>query len=295
MDIFLHLFYLLLQITLFFLLLYLCKRFFIRFAVIEESHLLSSRAFTASGLSLAGYLGGIVILSSLAFSGESFGLFNDLLQITATVLLGTLLLMLNRIFVNGLMLGGYAKEIDIPKAHADDNHAVGLFQGIGFMAAAVQFYLSNSQFELLSLGTFMLSVPLFILGQLLMVFIHRLFVYKTAYDDLAQLSSGNIAVSISHGGLLIALSLLIGHAIGHTQSLDGMDVMAMLSYAAVGALFLIYLPFWLSRLFLGKWLQNQSIESHIEQDDRTVALVYASMRIAISVIVIHALPYGELL
>jgi uncharacterized membrane protein YjfL (UPF0719 family) len=52
----------------------------------------------------------------------------------------------------------------------------------------------------------------FAVGQATLLLLLWLFRCLTAYDDRAELLSGNVAVALAHGGLTLALALLIAHA-----------------------------------------------------------------------------------
>ena len=52
----------------------------------------------------------------------------------------------------------------------------------------------------------------FVVGQLTLLLLVALFRLLTAYDDRAQMLSGNVAAALAHGGLTIALALVIARA-----------------------------------------------------------------------------------
>ncbi len=52
----------------------------------------------------------------------------------------------------------------------------------------------------------------FVVGQLTLLLLVALFRVLTAYDDRAQMLSGNLAAALAHGGLTIALALVIARA-----------------------------------------------------------------------------------
>lgn len=66
----------------------------------------------------------------------------------------------------------------------------------------------------------------FAIGQATLLLLLWLFRALTAYDDLAELRNGNLAAALAHGGLTVALALLIAHAsdgeyLGLLPSLQG--------------------------------------------------------------------------
>lgn len=295
MEFFASLLYLFLQIMLLLILLYVAKRVFVWITPVDDYALVRKHLLSSAGFSLAGYVGALLLVSGLAFHGESIGVINDFLQITFTLFAGTFLIALNRIFVNGMMLGGYRNLIDVHGEVNQNNLAIGIFQGLAFVAAGIQYFLANHNAEL-TLGQFMISIPLFILGQFLIVILHQLFIWKTTYDDLEELKKGNCAVAIHHGGLLITLSFLVGSAISFTDSLAFESVLGLLIYSTIGSLFLIYFPYLVAKPFLHLMVKpKHSIEQTIQSGHMDVALIYSLMRIMVAVLTIHTLPYGTLL
>lgn len=295
MELLASLLYLLMQIILLLILLYIAKRIFTWITPIDDYALVRKHLLSSAGLSLSGYLGGVLLVCGLAFQGTSYGILNDTLQITFTVFAGIFLIALNRIFVNGMMLGGYRNLIDVHHQLNENNMAVGIFQGLAFVAAGIQYFLANLNADL-TLGQFMISIPLFILGQFLIVILHQLFIWKTSYDDIEELNKGNCAVAIHHGGLLITLSFLVGSAISYTSSLAFEAVLGLVMYSILGSLFLIYFPYLVARPFLHLMVKpKHSIEQTIQSGHMDVALTYSLMRLIIAILAIHTLPYGTLL
>lgn len=294
MEFFASLLYLLMQIILLLILLYIAKRVFVWITPIDDYALVRKHSLSSAGLSLSGYIGALLLVCGLAFQGQSHGFVNDFLQITFTVFAGTFMIALNRIFVNGMMLGGYRNLIDVHGQINQNNLAIGIFQGLAFIAAGTQYFLANHN-AALTLGQFMISIPLFILGQFLIVILHQLFIWKTSYDDLEELNKNNCAVAIHHGGLLITLSFLVGSAISHTGSLAFEPVLGLVIYSLVGSLFLIYFPYLVAKPFLHLMVKpKHSIEQTIQSGHMDVALIYSLMRLVIAILTIHTLPYGIL-
>lgn len=57
-----------------------------------------------------------------------------------------------------------------------------------------------------------LAAASFAIGQVTLLLLVWLFRWLTTYDDREQMLAGNVAAALSHGGLTVALALLIAHA-----------------------------------------------------------------------------------
>ncbi len=113
-------------------------------------------------------------------------------------------------FINRLFLNNFLK-IQVSTALVANNIAVAL------SAACV--YISSAMIIAASIAgdtesSTLLALPIFIaLGLVTLWVFSMLFRGLTCYDDRRELSADNLAAALSYGGLLIALGMLIAHAV----------------------------------------------------------------------------------
>lgn len=289
--------YMLFQLGLVFGVVALAKYVRVWITPFDDFTLIRRYALSASGLAMGGYLGALALFISLAFAGESAGFLNDIAQIVVTLLIGIALLSSNRIFVNGILLRGFAGYMKPSDEVAKNNLAVGIYQMAAFLAAGVQFSMANQGVTEITIGLFMITVPFFILGQTLLALGMFLFCIKTSYDDLKEIKSGNTAVSVSHGFLMVSLALLIGNVIAQADSLDLFNMNLIIFYSIFSILFLIYIPFFMARYFLTGSLKDGNneqigIERAVAEGNTDIAILYGMMRVIVALVILHAMPFG---
>ncbi|MCS7012780.1 MAG: DUF350 domain-containing protein [Chloroherpetonaceae bacterium] len=202
---------------------------------------------TAVGIALAGFLFGVVQITSEVLAGEGHGsLLIDAGLVALWGLSGIILLALLSLFGFKLFHGvDYTEEVQ------KGNVAVGIVAAARFIAtssiiaAAVSGEnTGDSDIALSEGGAALASLVFFFVGQLTLIVVTRLFRLLTAYDDAKELASGNIAAALSYAGLMIGVSLAIhkgikGEFIGYAAGL-----------LAYGKSMLIVLAFYPIRQFL---------------------------------------------
>ncbi|MCS7211158.1 MAG: DUF350 domain-containing protein [Chloroherpetonaceae bacterium] len=202
---------------------------------------------TAVGIALAGFLFGVVQITSEVLAGEGHGsLLIDAGLVALWGLSGIILLALLSLFGFKLFHGvDYTEEVQ------KGNVAVGIVAAARFIAtssiiaAAVSGEnTGDSDIALSEGGAALASLVFFFVGQLTLIVVTWLFRLLTAYDDAKELASGNIAAALSYAGLMIGVSLAIhkgikGEFIGYAAGL-----------LAYGKSMLIVLAFYPIRQFL---------------------------------------------
>lgn len=263
---------------------------------VDDFALMVKYKVSSAGISMAGFLSGITIIVTLAFSGESISLFDDSIQIIVTAFIGMVLMSLNSFFVDGLILLGIKTgNSKIKEALNSNNLSIGILQAFGFIAAATQFYLANQGVEQITLGLFMISVPYFILGQLIVVAGMIGFIAVTSYDDHSELFKGNSAVAISHGFLMLSISIMIGTVSSQALSLDISTSILIILYSLISISIMIFGPKYLARIFLSDVLDkkyNKNIELAIKDSQVDIAFVYGLMRVVVAIVIASSFPFN---
>ena len=96
-----------------------------------------------------------------------------------------------------------------PAGDGTDNRAAATAGAAHTVAVGV---LAANVFGGSSLAELGVAAASFVVGQSTLLLLVWLFRCLTSYDDRAQILAGNVAAALSHGGLTVALALLIAHA-----------------------------------------------------------------------------------
>lgn len=245
---------------------------------------------SAAAYSMVGFLAGVVIVMSLAFQSEFYDITDLTLKVLVASFIGVFLMAFNIFFVDFLILG--SKKVN--EAIKANVVSVGIIQAFGFIAAGLQFYIANSGVDEITIGLFMVSVPYFILGQFIMVLTMRLFIMVTSYDDMKELFTGNIAVAVSHGFLMISISLLIGSVASEAMEVDMLTTMFIVLYSFISILFIIFGPRQFTSYIIRGILKeyNGKIENAVEDGRVEVALVYGLVRLSFAMVILLSFSYN---
>lgn len=263
---------------------------------VDDFSLMKEHKVSAAGISMFGFVSGMTIIIALAFGGHSTGIFNDTIQIVFTAVIGMLLLSLNSFFVDGLILQCLKSGNPNTRDAINNNIlSIGFLQAFGFVSSAAQFYFANYGVHEITLGLFMISVPYFIFGQLIVVSGMGAFIVFTKYNDHKELFGGNIAVAISHGFLMLSISLLVGNVSSQALSVDVTTALLIFVYSAISIAIMIFFPELLAGIFLRKVLNENydcKIELAIVDGQVDIAAIHGVMRLIVAIIIASSFPFN---
>ena len=166
---------------------------------------LTDNANSALGLSIGGYLGAITIIYGFVLTGPSKGLITDLINVSLYSLLGMVLLTCSRILNDKLLLRLFCNQEQLIN---QQNEAVGLVQAANYMAAAL--IIGGA---LTGEGTWLSAIVFYLLGQLMLIIFAKGYDHLTTFNLNEQLEKGNKAVALSFSGTMLALAIILCHAL----------------------------------------------------------------------------------
>jgi uncharacterized membrane protein YjfL (UPF0719 family) len=172
----------------------------------------------AIGIQSAGYLMGILLITAAVLSGEGQGtIIGDVIPVLGYGIGGIIILAIvatssQRFFVSTNAL----------QAVREGNVAVGIVVAGSYVSTAIIIAACVSGEA--KGGSFLTAVLFFIVGQLCLLAITWLFRQLTAYDDVQEILQANVAAALSYAGIMIAVGIIVGHAIegdfvGYKESL----------------------------------------------------------------------------
>lgn len=287
----------LLQIALVFVVLFVAKLYRAWYTKnVDDFALMQEHNVSSAGISMTGFLAGMTIIIALAFGGESHGLENDIMAILFTAFIGMILMSFNGFFVDSLILAGIKSgNKRIQEAINSNNLSIGIMQAFGFIAAAVQFYIANSGVEEITIGLFMVSVPYFLLGQLIVVAGMYGFILVSSYDDHHELFKGNSAVAMSHGFLMLAISIMVGTVSQQAQIVDLTTTFFIVAYSIISIILMIFIPRLMASSFLNGVLKikyDGKIENATANGQVDIAMIYGIMRVVVAIVIASSLPFN---
>lgn len=171
----------------------------------------------AIGVQSAGYLLAIMLITASVLSGEGRGsIVGDVIPVIGYGIGGIIILAL----VSALSLR-FVLSSDCLQAVRDGNIAAGIVVAGGYIGTGL--IIASCVSGEARGGTFLTSVIFFAAGQISLLLITFLFRLLTAYDDVREILAGNIPAAMSYAGIMVAVGIIVGHAIegdfqGYQQS-----------------------------------------------------------------------------
>lgn len=181
----------------------------------------------AVAVALGGFLLGVVNVIIPVLGGDSHSFWRDVIGVCAYGIGGILAMMLaGMIFAaNSRWMG-----LDLRKEIEAGNVAAGLVAAAEYLAASqiVNGALTGDG------GSMLPTLVFWLAGVAAMVVLTRLFHYLTAYDDVGEIASGNVAAAIGYSGLLIAVGMMVGFAVageftGYVEGFRGFGLMLLVT------------------------------------------------------------------
>jgi len=233
-------------------------------------------------ISTIGYYIAVILIILSAIQGDSFGYIYDTISIFSIVIIGLITLYLNRLVINIFYLKGFDPKHELDR----ENVAFALFQTAGLLATATIFYNSFAGFEF-TLALLSVGIIYFIITQISIFVVIKIFILTTPYDDIREIKRGNIAVAIEFISLFIAVALLFGNIAKEVIEIDINSIATLFIYFTISTIFLTYLPSLFTSILTAG---NKKINNSIADGNMIVAIKSATIKIAIAIVIIETLP-----
>jgi uncharacterized membrane protein YjfL (UPF0719 family) len=247
-----------------------------RFVIDYKQHREKYQTNRAIAISSGGYYLSVMIVLFASVSGESYGFEFDLISIFVVGIFGILLLSLNRLAINYI----YLKELNREYEFERENIAFSLFQVGGFLATAIIIYHSFAGFEL-TLGLLFIATIYFIISQIILFSIVKIFILHTEYDDINEIKRGNVAVGVEFLSIFIVVALLLGNIVGEVLDINLESIASILFYFSLSIIFLIYIP---------DLITTTLLDSGKKVNALLVAIKSGVVKLLIALLVIETLP-----
>ncbi|TMP42360.1 DUF350 domain-containing protein [Pseudoalteromonas citrea] len=233
---------------------------------------------TALATSVAGFMLGVVIIYSAILAGPSAGLISDLILTGVYTLVGLLLLIVSRIINDKLILHSFCNRQQLIEKQST---AIGAVQAASYVASGLLIGASLS-----GEGSWASAIVFYVLGQVCFVVCAKLYDTVTRYELLHELEAGNSAVAISFSATLVALAMVLVHAlIGPFVSWYA-SIQLFLVDAFIGLVALI-----VARQFIDKVLFPSICIDHAigKERNHAVALIEGTVALCVSLVIVLAL------
>jgi uncharacterized membrane protein YjfL (UPF0719 family) len=161
----------------------------------------------AVGIQIAGYIFGVLIVIASVVTGSGTGkVLTDAILVAVYGAAGIVLLgLISSSSLTLLLESGANESIRTGNVAAGITAAGGYISTACVIAACVAGDAEG--------GNAITSIIFLVLGQMSMLLITYLFRLLTAYDDVKEILSGNIPAALSYAGVMIAVGLIVGHAV----------------------------------------------------------------------------------
>jgi uncharacterized membrane protein YjfL (UPF0719 family) len=161
----------------------------------------------AIGVQSAGYLLAIMLITASVLSGEGQGsIIGDVIPVIGYGIGGIIILALVSTVSLRFMLSADCMQFVREGNVAAGVVVAGSYVGTGVIIASCVSGEAHG-------GTFLTSLVFFVVGQLALLAITYLFRFLTAYDDVKEVLAGNVPAALSYAGIMVAVGLIVGHAI----------------------------------------------------------------------------------
>ncbi|KZN32516.1 hypothetical protein N474_17830 [Pseudoalteromonas luteoviolacea CPMOR-2] len=232
----------------------------------------------ALATSVAGYIVAVAIIFCAVLVGPSNGLINDLIAVAGYSLAGMVMLLVSRVINDKLILHAFCNKAQLIEKQ---NISTGVVQASSYIASALLIGAA-----LHGEGGWMSALVFYVLGQITLVLFARIYDLLTSYNLMAELESGNKAVAATFSATLIALGMVLLHAlIGEFESWHA-SVTLFFQDAVIG---FVVLP--LARLFIDKVIfPTVCIDKAVgEEHNMSVALVEGGVALSVASVIVVVL------
>ena len=235
----------------------------------------------ALSISLAGYFFSVVIIFAGSIVGPTRGLIEDFINVGGYALLGIILLNISRIFNDKFILQKFSNVKEIIQ---NQNAGVATVQMGSYIASALVIAgaLSGEGGSLLTLIVF------FVLGQVVLLLMAKIYNMITPYDIYDELEKGNVSAGIGFAGTLMAIGIILLSSLAGDFVSWGRDLQ---SFAGNALIAFIVLP--LFRLIFDKVILTNTDLNHEIKNDQNMGAALLEMTVALSFSVILLLVLGS--
>lgn len=238
---------------------------------------LSEHRNTSLAISISGYLFAVSIIYFCVLAGPSQGLLNDLINVSIYSALGMALLVLSRWINDKFLLHAFCNTEQLIDKQ---NLATGIAQAASYLSSSL--LIGGA---LAGEGSWLSAVVFYLLGQALLTLFARLYDYLTQFDVQEQLQEQNLAAAVSFSATLIAVGVILFHAVSG-QFISWQQSLAL--FAVDSAIAFLVLPF--MRLLVDKvLLPNIVLDTAIAERNIAVALIEGSLAICVALAILVAL------
>lgn len=233
---------------------------------------------SALAISVSGFLLAVVSIYGAVLYGPSQGLLNDVLIVSSYSGLGLVLLVASRFLNDQFILHGQCNKTELIE---NQNTATGLVQAASYLASGLMICGA-----LAGDGGWLSAVVFYAIAQVLLVVFARLYDFITRYSLQTQLQQGNKAVAVSFSATLVALGLILFHAL-MGEFIDWQQSLTLFFIDAVIAF--VLLP--VTRLIIDKILFHRvCIDKEIsEHQNIAIALLEGTVAICVGLTIVFAL------
>ena len=269
----------------------LIRNIFVPYSLNAE---LTDRDNPAVGLSLMGYLAGVVIIIACAihspgvygttqFNWVKWGL--DLLITTGYIIAGIFVLNLNGIVTSRFILYKFDVEKELI---GDRNSGTGFVEASGFIATGL---IAGGSIH--GEGGIVDTVVFFVLGQIMLILISLLYQFTCGFDVHKEIAEnyekngvvygGNVAAGVAFGSNIIAIGIILTGSIWGDFSGWLKDILTFVGYGIGGAILL-----WIGRIIVDRIILPGSRLVKEIKDDKNINGAYLEAVLSIGIAVIVA-------
>lgn len=236
----------------------------------EKNHAL---AFSISGFMLA-----VSIIYIAVMKGPETDFLQDLLNVSLYSIMGLALLLLSRFINNRIILSSFCNQQQITE---QQNITVGLTQAASYITSSL--IIAGA---IAGEGTLYSALVFYALGQLLIIVFSFAYDWLTPFRLKEELEKNNQAVAISYSGMLIALGIILLHALSGSFLDWQHSISQFLFEAALAFMLLPLFRFVIDKVMLPGVKINHAIQEH---QNIAVALIEACATICAALVILFAL------
>lgn len=283
------------QTALVFPLLLIAHFIWTKYTPYDDSRAILDLKLSAGGLVYAGYLLGIFIMMILVVAGDSHGWIDDTITMVSVFLIATASLLLG-FEVSARLIAvqlGESRE-SIFKSIENDNLAIALYQFFIFVSMSILLVITNFGKNLLFADWTSLSLPLFGFGLLVVFILSAIQQSTTSYNEAKALKNGNVAVAISFGGTLLAVTILVANVLAQVQIFNLESIMLIAVYSTISFMFILFVPDMLTKILLQKSMQAngfKTIDEMIGQGNIDVSIVQSVVKLIFAIVAFFSVPF----
>lgn len=232
-------------------------------------------------VALATSIGAFIIATTMIFvaalNGPSKGLVTDLISVSMYSGIGILMLFSARFINDKVFLAKFCNHQQIVEHH---KLSVGIAQGASFISAGL--IIAGA---LTGEGTLLTAIVFYLLGQVALLILSKLYDVLTPFDLLDELEKGNIAAALSFAATKIAIGIILLHAlVGEFYSWPQSIALFFID----AAIAIVLLP--IVRILVDKvLLPKVAVDQAIAEQNVAVALIEGAVAIAVAVVILFTL------